>query len=110
MFADFEAYMAKNVGAEVERIDAASMEEAKQFDVVLNEFDKLIADSSYQGVNLLKGADLTVTFNESRNNRFTVKGKDMSAENIGLTTRNWVAKDEVETAEYLFRKVFCNLK
>ncbi len=98
IFADFEAYMATNVGAEVDRVDAASIGENKQFSDILEEFDKLISDTSYQGVNLLKGADLTVTFNESRSNKFTVSGRDMSAENLGLITRDWTSKSDVETS------------
>ena len=69
-----------------------------QFSTILSEFNTLINDSSYQGVNLLKGADLTVTFNESRSNKFTVFGRDMSAENLGLITRDWLSKDDVESA------------
>ena len=70
----------------------------EQYGTIMNEFNTLIKDSSYQGVNLLKGADLTVTFNESRSNKFTVTGRDMSAENLGLITRDWASKTDVETS------------
>ncbi len=70
----------------------------EQYGSIMNEFDKLINDTSYQGVNLLKGADLTLTFNESRSNKFTVSGRDMSAENLGLITRDWTNKADVETS------------
>ncbi len=70
----------------------------EQFNSILNEFNTLIKDTSYQGVNLLKGADLTLTFNESRSNKFTVSGRDMSSENLGLITRDWTSKADVETS------------
>ncbi len=52
---------------------------AKQFDAIKGEIDKLVADASYQGINLLKGGKLTVTFNETRSNKFEVTGKDIVA-------------------------------
>ena len=61
----------------------------EQFNTALNEYDKLIADTSYQGINLLKGGKLSVTFNETRSHRFTVQGQDMTAAALGLNTADW---------------------
>ncbi len=77
-------------------VGATSLSE--QFNDILSEFNTLIKDTSYQGVNLLKGADLTLTFNESCSNKFTVSGRDMSAENLGLITRDWKTKADIETS------------
>ena len=52
----------------------------KQYDEIMSEIDKLVKDSSYQGINLLTGGELTVTFNETRSNRFTIKGDDIVEE------------------------------
>ena len=51
-----------------------------QFEKIQNEITKLVSDSSYQGINLLKGGKLTVTFNESRSNKFDIQGDDIIAE------------------------------
>ena len=51
---------------------------------ILEQYDKLISDSSYQGVNLLKGGNLRLTFDENREHKFEVLGEDISALQIGL--------------------------
>ena len=55
----------------------------KQFDSIMNEINKLVSDASYQGVNLLKGGKLTVTFNETRSNKFDIQGEDIVT-NMGI--------------------------
>ena len=45
----------------------------KQFNAIRDQAIKLINDASYQGINLLKGQQLTVVFNESRGNSLEVK-------------------------------------
>ena len=71
---------------------------SKQFDTILGEYDKLIADASYQGINLLKGGRLNVTFNETRSHRFTVQGADISSEALGIRTAEWENMADVEKA------------
>ena len=44
-----------------------------QFNAIRAQAEKLINDTSYQGINLLKGQKLTVVFNESRGNSLEVK-------------------------------------
>ncbi len=55
-----------------------------QFNSVLGEYNKLINDCSYQGINLLKGGNLKVVFNEHRSHVFNVLGQDITAAAIGL--------------------------
>ena len=52
----------------------------EQFNSILDEIENLVEDSSYQGINLLTDSKLTVTFNETRTNRFTIQGDDILAE------------------------------
>ena len=47
---------------------------ATQFDGVLDQIDQLVQDTSYKGINLLNGDDLTVVFNESRTSTLELKG------------------------------------
>ena len=67
-----------------------------QYSSIMTQFDELVEDTSYQGVNLLTGGNLTVTFNESRTHELTVKGKDMRTEKLGLSTKNWQDKKDIE--------------
>ena len=61
----------------------------EQFNTIQKEIEKLVADASYQGINLLKGGELTVTFNESRSNRFTIQGDVILDEMKIAGTNTW---------------------
>ena len=51
-----------------------------QYNDVLKEIATLAKDSSYQGVNLLKGNSLTVMFNETRTHSLVIEGDDVVTE------------------------------
>ena len=77
--------------------DDALAEYAKQFDKINTEIASLIEDASYQGINLLADGDLKVTFNESRDNFFTIEGKDVKTEMaIAAATGTWTSATEVD--------------
>ena len=95
-------------------LDSANMEEIeayqKQFNDIRTQITQLAGDSSYKGVNLLAGDDLTVTFNEGRTSSITVKGEKADAESLNVgQASTWDAKttsaakktalDEVKEAE-----------
>ncbi len=60
-----------------------------QFNQILTQYDNLINDSWYKGVNLLKSQDLKVVFNESRTSDLDIKGVDATAKGLGLETADW---------------------
>ena len=68
---------------------------AVQYQKVMDAFDELIGDSSYQGINLLSGGNLNVIFDENRSHNLSIQGNDMSSTAIGLTTREWGTKQDV---------------
>ena len=51
-----------------------------QYEKIYTEIGKLVADASYQGINLLNGGSLTVTFDENRAHNFVVAGKNIVTE------------------------------
>ena len=51
-----------------------------QYNDILSEIATLAKDSSYQGVNLLKGNTLTVMFNETRTHSLVIEGDDVITE------------------------------
>ena len=69
--------------------------EEQQYQNILSQYDSLIKDSSYKGVNLLQEQDLKVTFNESRSAWLDVKGKDASSTALGLTTTEWNTIEDI---------------
>ena len=68
---------------------------ADQYNKAFEQYDRLINDSSYQGVNLLKNEKLDVVFNETRNNKLTVQGQDMSSAALGLTKAEWTTQGDI---------------
>ena len=66
-----------------------------QFNSVLGEYNKLINDCSYQGINLLKGGNLKVVFNEHRSHVFNVLGQDITATAIGLNEALWQTTGDI---------------
>jgi flagellin-like hook-associated protein FlgL len=56
-----------------------------QYNDLLTQIDQLAGDSSYNGINLLNGDNLKVTFNESGTSSLTIKGVDFSSTGLGLS-------------------------
>ncbi len=69
--------------------------EGQQYQNILSQYDSLIKDSSYKGVNLLQNQDLKVMFNENRSAWLDVKGKDASSAALGLTTTEWNTIEDI---------------
>ncbi len=67
----------------------------KPYSEIIKQYDLLIKDSSYKGINLLREQDLTVTFNENRSAQLSVQGKDASAKTLGLVTTDWQNQGDV---------------
>lgn len=65
------------------------------FNRLLNQYDMLIDDSSYKGVNLLKADSLEIRFNESRTSSHVINGQDISSAQIGLGTAAWATAGDV---------------
>jgi hypothetical protein len=55
------------------------------FNNLLTQIDQLAGDSSYKGVNLLGGDNLTVTFNESNTSNLTIQGVTFNSAGLGLS-------------------------
>ncbi|MEM7618988.1 MAG: flagellin [Pseudomonadota bacterium] len=59
---------------------------ATQFDDLRTQIDQLAADASFNGVNLLNGDSLTVTFNEDSTSSLGISGVTFDAAGLGVTT------------------------
>jgi flagellin len=57
------------------------------FNELLVQITQLAGDASFNGVNLLNGDDLTVTFNEDGSSTLLINGVDFTAAGLGLTTQ-----------------------
>ena len=66
-----------------------------QYKSILTQYDSIIKDSSYKGVNLLKNEKLNVRFNENGSADLNVNGKDMSSNALGLSTVEWSNQGDI---------------
>ena len=85
-------FMTLDVGGEETPADGYDI---SQYQKILNQYDDLIDDAKYKGVNLLKNETLKIKFNETGSSFLDVVGKDISAANIGLTTTEWATVEDI---------------
>ena len=69
--------------------------DASQYNSILNQYDALIKDASYKGINLLQTDKLSVKFNETNTADLSVQGKDMGTKALGLTTFEWQTQGDI---------------
>ena len=74
---------------------AKSDEDSQQYVEILQQYDSIIKDSTYKGVNLLKNEKLNVRFNENGSADLNVTGKDMSSNALGLSTIEWSNQGDI---------------
>lgn len=65
--------------------DATRTSTQAQYNTLLQQIDRLAADASYGGVNLLAGNSLTATFNETGASVLTMTGVTFDATGLSLT-------------------------
>lgn len=63
--------------------DGVSLE--KQYNTIRSQITSLIADTGYQGTNLLNGSTLNVQFNENNSSKLSVVGVTFNATGLGLS-------------------------
>ena len=71
----------------------------EQFNTILEQIDQLASDASYKGVNLLKGDNLKVVFNEDRSSFLEVKGDNADSAGLELSevaAGGWNSIDALE--------------
>ncbi len=69
---------------------------AADYNNVRSQIDRLVADASYRGVNLLNGDDLTTFFNENNTSRLTTSGVNFTADGLGLTAASFRSSADIE--------------
>ena len=67
----------------------------KNYQEIINQYDSLIKDASYKGINLLQADKLTVKFNETNTADLSVQGKDMSSQALGFKVFGWETQGDI---------------
>ena len=80
-----------NAGAQAAPVADATSQTARatlvaQYNAILTQIDNTAADSSYNGVNLLNGDQLQLTFNETGKSTLSITGVQDSSTGLGLST------------------------
>ena len=66
-----------------------------QFNSILDQYNELIKDASYKGINLLDSQDLKMIFNEDRSSILDIKGVNASSKGLGLNDAKWLSKEDI---------------
>ena len=76
---------------------------SKQFNELRDQLDKLSDDSSFNGINLLRGDKLKITFNESGTSSIDIQAKDKNGNIRGINASNLgvdsLAAEDLDTDE-----------
>ena len=81
-------------GTEIE----LSGEYANQYNTILGQYNMLIKDSNYKGINLLLGNALKVDFNEDKSSKLEIEGKDLRSETLGIKEADWKTVEELQSS------------
>lgn len=68
----------------------------KQYNSILDQYNQLINDASYKGINLLLSQNLKINFNEDRSSKLEINGIDSSAQGLGLSKAAWDKAEMIE--------------
>lgn len=73
---------------------------ATQFDSIRGQIDQAIQDASYNGVDLINGGSLSVTFNETGTSKITIAGVQFTSSSLGVaaTANQWQSDTDVSTS------------
>ena len=89
-----QEYQSANI-AEILKFEA---QDASNYNQLLSQYDMLIKDSSYKGINLLETGHIRINFNEDKSSNVLVEGVDVTSENLGLQSAEWLTQDEVQVS------------
>jgi len=69
----------------------------QRYDKILTEISATANDSSFNGINLLKGNDLLTTFNEDATSSLSTTGDDLTATGLALSTADFSTRGNVDS-------------
>lgn len=85
-------------------------EYARQYEVIMDQIDKLTKDTHFRGIHLLRGENLKTFFNPKHTSFLTTEGMDATSRGLGLSARTFLqlntlklAQDEAHKARIVLR-------
>lgn len=110
MFTNFDKHMKDSTDKPLDEDKVDVAKESKQYNTILNQFDHIINDSSYKGINLLLGHNLKINFNEDKSSKLEILGVDTSAKGLKLKSAAWKNQGDVETSISELDNAIANLR
>ena len=83
---------------------------SEQYNELLAQYNDLINDSNYRGINLLKGDTMNIAFNESHDHNLTVTGTDVRSSALGLANVTWSAINDITASIKELRSAVTKLR
>ena len=87
-----------------------AQEYARQYQLIMDQIDKLAEDTHFRGIHLLKGENLKTFFNPKKTSVLTTEGIDATSLGLGLSTRTFtqlttmnLARDQAQKARIILR-------
>jgi flagellin-like hook-associated protein FlgL len=73
---------------------------ATQFASLRSQMDSVAADASFNGINLLSGSSLSVSFNETGSSSMTLSGASLDSSGLGISaaSNSWQLDSDINTA------------
>ena len=75
---------------------AVTQNQDQKYTLILLQYNQLLADSFYKGINLLSGQNLKINFNENRSSKIEVAGVRADSESLGIKTTEWKNAEDIE--------------
>ena len=98
-----EAATAPDINAEMDKekepvigFQANYSDNNSQYQPIIRQYNSLIKDASYKGINLLDGQKLKINFNEDRSSQIDVMGVKADSDSLGLKTKEWTNAGDIE--------------
>ena len=82
-------------------VNSTRKSSSDQLTELLSQLDQQVNDASYNGINLLKGDNLKITFNESASSTLTVKGAKSDFASLGLQSSSTSLQSDDEINSFL---------
>ncbi len=92
---DIDAEMAKDKEP-AEGYKADYGKSSEQYNLLLTQYNSLMGDAAYKGINLLDGQNLKINFNEDRSSKIEVAGVKAGSDSLGLKTNEWKTAEDIE--------------
>ena len=71
---------------------------SEDYNSLLGQYDQLIKDGGYKGINLLLEQGLKINFNEDRSSSVEIEGQDASTKGLGLREAKWQTAKDIEAS------------